>query len=384
MPVQRVYWENLEPGMVIARTVVGLDGRSLLTENTRLTESYIARLKTLGIRSMYIKDGLADVDIPAVISDQALAAVASTLDKSIKTITNRNLLNIDNLKRGVSLLIEDIMSNRHLLIQLEDIRSHDDYLFLHSINVAVFSIMMGMTMHYSEEKLMELGLGALLHDIGMIMVDQSILKKETALSTSELEIVRRHPEIGFNILRTYREVSTMSAHIAFQHHERVNGTGYPRYMEGKQIIEYAKVVAVADTFDAVVSDRPYRNGYSSFEAITILKKLSNTYFEPEIVDALISNIAQYPVGSILLLNTGNLALVTGVTKANANLPEIHVISDPIGGLLSLPFRVELHSSSKYSIVRKLNSEEVKRVKSMIRIQNNIKERQAQTIQDVKN
>lgn len=369
--MQRVFWESLEPGMVIARTVVGLDGRSLLTENTRLTESYIERLKALGIRSIFIKDGLADVEIPAVISEQVLAAVSGTLDKSIKNITNRNLLNIDNLKRSVSLLIEDIMSNRHLLIQLEDIRSHDDYLFLHSINVAVFSIMMGMTMNYTEEKLMELGLGALLHDIGMIMVDQSILKKETALNTSELEIVRRHPEIGFNILRTYREVSTMSAHIAFQHHERVDGTGYPRLMEGKQIIEYAKVVAVADTFDAVVSDRPYRNGYSSSEAITILKKLSNSYFEPEIVDALIANIARYPVGSILLLNSGNLALVTGVTKANANLPEIHIISDPIGGLLTLPFKVELNNTNKYKIVRKLNEEEVKRVKALIRIRQNL-------------
>lgn len=369
--MQRVFWESLEPGMVIARTVVGLDGRSLLTENTRLTESYIERLKALGIRSIFIKDGLADVEIPAVISEQVLAAVSGTLDKSIKNITNRNLLNIDNLKRSVSLLIEDIMSNRHLLIQLEDIRSHDDYLFLHSINVAVFSIMMGMTMNYTEEKLMELGLGALLHDIGMIMVDQSILKKETALNTSELEIVRRHPEIGFNILRTYREVSTMSAHIAFQHHERVDGTGYPRLMEGKQIIEYAKVVAVADTFDAVVSDRPYRNGYSSSEAITILKKLSNSYFEPEIVDALIANIARYPVGSILLLNSGNLALVTGVTKANANLPEIHIISDPIGGLLTLPFKVELNNTNKYKIVRKLNEEEVKRVKALIRIRQNM-------------
>ncbi len=363
--MQRIYWEDLEPGMVIARTVVGLDGRSLLTENTRLSETYIERLNTLGIRSIYIKDGLADVEIPPVISEKALAAVSSTLDTTIKKITNRNLLNIDNLKRGVSLLIEDIMSNRHLLIQLDDIHSHDDYLFFHSINVAVFSIMVGMSMNYTESKLMELGLGALMHDIGMTMIDKSIVKKQTPLNTSELEIVRGHPEIGFNILRTYKEVSTMSAHIAFQHHERVSGTGYPRGLEGNQIIEYAKVVSVADTFDAIVSDRPNRNGYTSSEATTILKKLNNVYFDPEIVEALIENIAKYPIGCVLLLNTGQLAMVTGVTKNNANLPEMHIISDSKGTLLAVPFKVELQKTDKYRIVRKLGSEEVDKVKAMI-------------------
>ncbi|MEQ8176418.1 MAG: HD domain-containing phosphohydrolase, partial [Syntrophomonadaceae bacterium] len=270
--MRRVYLEDLQPGMIIARTIIGRDGRSLLTENTRLTENYISKLDTLGITSIYIKDGLADNEIPEIISQKVLAQVSNSLTLSIKNLTTRNVLQIDSLKKGVSLLIEDIMSNQHLLIQLEDIHSSDDYLFFHSINVAVFSIMVGITLGYPENRLMDMGLGALVHDIGMTMIDPGIVKKQGPLDPRELEQLKGHTEIGFNILRTYREVSTMSAHIAYQHHERISGTGYPRQLEGRQIIEFAKIVAVADTFDALISDRPYRKGYSSAEAVTVLNK----------------------------------------------------------------------------------------------------------------
>lgn len=361
--MRRVYLGDLQPGMIIARTIIGRDGRSLLTENTRLTENYISKLDTLGITSIYIKDGLADNEIPEIISQKVLSQVSNSLNLSIKSLTTRNVLQIDSLKKSVSLLIEDIMSNQHLLIQLEDIHSSDDYLFFHSINVAVFSIMVGITLGYPESKLMDIGLGALMHDIGMIMIDQGILKKTGPLDPKELEQLKEHPEIGFNILRTYREVSTMSAHIAYQHHERISGTGYPRQLEGRQIIEYAKVVAAADTFDAVISDRPYRKGYSNAEAVTVLEKLANDYFDPEVVEALVSNVAVYPVGSILELNTGQLAVVTGVARSNRDRPLIHIITDDKGYIINNPIQVDLKMTDKMVIKRRLNPEEVAQFKA---------------------
>lgn len=361
--MRRVYLEDLQPGMIIARTIIGRDGRSLLTENTRLTENYISKLDKLGITSIYIKDGLADNEIPEIISQKVLSQVSNNLNLSIKSLTTRNVLQIDSLKKSVSLLIEDIMSNQHLLIQLEDIHSSDDYLFFHSINVAVFSIMIGITLGYTESKLMDIGLGALMHDIGMVMIDQGILKKPGPLDPKELEQLKEHPEIGFNILRTYREVSTMSAHIAYQHHERISGTGYPRQLEGRQIIEFAKVVAVADTFDAVISDRPYRKGYSNAEAVTVLEKLANDYFDPEVVEAMVSNVAVYPVGSILALNTGQLAVVTGVTRSNRERPLIHIITDDKGYLINNPIKVDLKMTDKIVIKRRLSQEEVAQFKT---------------------
>lgn len=363
--MRRVYINNLEPGMVIARTVVGVDGRSLLTENTRLTPSYIERMEKMNIRSIYIKDGLTDIEVPEIVSEKVLSAVSVTLSNSVKTLTNRKIMDMGSIKKSVGLLVEDIMSNRHLLIQLEDIRTFDDYLFMHSINVAVFSIMTGITMGYPESKLMELGLGALLHDIGMIMIDQAILNKKGPLTEEENELIKTHPEVGFNILRTYREVSTTSAHIAYQHHERMSGNGYPRKLDGKQILEYARIVTVADVFDAVIADHPYRNGYSLNEALTIMNKLADDYFDPEILQAFTENVAVYPVGTLLLLNSGHVAVVTSVSKVNAARPVIRLISDSEGNFVNLPMDIDLQEAENIAISRKLQGQEVERIRNKI-------------------
>lgn len=368
--MKRVSMEELEPGMVIARTVIGSDGRALLTENCQLSEAYIERLQLLGFKSVYIKDGLADIDIPQVVSNQVLSAVSSTLSNSIKTYSTKKTLDLKSLRIVVTMLLDDILSNHNLLIQLEDIRTHDDYLFFHSINVAIFSILTAITMGYTEGKVIDIGLGALLHDIGMIMIDPAIINKSAQLSESESAQIRKHPEIGFNILRTYREVPTKVAHIAYQHHERVDGSGYPRMLERKQILEYALIVAVADTFDAVVSDRPFRKGYSTTEALIILRKLSNSYYDPEIVEAFASNIAIYPVGCLLSLNTGHIALVTSVTRISSTRPTVHVICDRNYNLIHPPFEIDLQKTTEISILKRLSNEETDIVRSKIYMQKN--------------
>jgi putative nucleotidyltransferase with HDIG domain len=357
--------DNLESGMTVARSVIGLDGRALLNQNTMLTEQYISGLKKLGIGSVYIKDGLANVETPEVVTRQVLSSVASTLNDSLKTFSAGKTMNMESLKNGIITLLEDIIRNPNMLIQLEDIRTFDDYVFFHSVNVAVFALMTGRSLGYQEGNLVELGLGALLHDIGMITIDPAILNKPDELSTSEQEQMRKHPEVGFNILRTYREVSTKAAHIAFQHHEKVDGTGYPRQLREKQILEFAKIVAVTDTFDAITSDRPHRNGYSTTDGIIILQKLVNSYFSPEIVEAFVSNVALYPVGSLLSLNTGHIAVVTSVNRINATRPVINVICDQDGILVRPTIKINLNKTKEVTIVKRLNYHETELIKAKI-------------------
>ena len=170
-----------------------------------MNEAYIQRLQQLGISSLYIKDGLADIEIPEIISAQVLTAVSSNLNSTFKTFSSRKTLDINQLRKMISLLLDDIVTNRNVIIHLEDIRAYDDCLLFHSINVAVLSMMTGLSMEYPEAKLVDLGLGALLHDIGMIMIDSAIFKsaRERELTAEEREEIQKHAEIGFNILRTY-------------------------------------------------------------------------------------------------------------------------------------------------------------------------------------
>jgi len=364
--MERLYIDQLRPGMMIARTVYGADGRPLLTQNTQLTDAYIRRLDSLGIGSVYIKDGFSDIEIPEVISSQVMTAVSSNLKASLADIAQRKALDIAMVKKSVLLLIDNILMNRHLLIHIEDIRAYDDYLLFHSINVAVLSIMTGLSLGYPEGNLMDLGMGALLHDIGMVAVDPSILSKTGELNEFERIQIRKHPEVGFNILRNYREISTPAAHIAYQHHERFDGTGYPRQLSKKQIIEYAKIAAVADTFDAVISDRPYRKGYSTTDGLIVVKKLVSSYFDPEIVEAFASNIAKFPVGCLLELSIDRIAVVISATKTNANRPVVYVICDKNGNILQPFYRIDLMQYREIRIVKRLNKEETEVIRSKLR------------------
>lgn len=368
--MRRVPVEDLQPGMVVARTVMGFTGRALLTENTSLTDNYIARLGKLGIGSVYVKDGLGDGDVPEIVSEEVLFSVSNRLNNSLKTFAVNNSINVTAFKDSVNLLLNNILSNRHVLIQLEDIRSFSDYVFTHSINVAVYSIMTGISLGYSESKLADLGLGALLHDIGMVALDAQILTDPQALSIVDRDQIKLHPELGFNLLRQQREISTLSAHIAYQHHERIDGKGYPRGLEGKQILDYAKIVAVTDTFDAVISDRPHRTGCTTTEAMIIIKKLSGTHFDPVFVEAFASNVALYPMGSLLKLDTGHLAVVTSVNRFNSDRPRISVICNQAGELIKPVYELDLAETPEISVVRRLSYEETQLIRLQIEKESN--------------
>lgn len=376
--MRRVIIEELEPGMIVGRTVSGADGRPLLTQNMQLSDKYIQKLKNLGIGSVFIKDNFTDIEIPEVVSSKVMTKVASNLKTSLTNLSSQKSLDTNILKKGVSLLIDDILSNRHLLVHLEDIHSYNDYLFFHSVNVAILSLMTALSLGYHEGDMVDLGLGTLLHDIGMIMIDQNVVNKVDKLTPAELAEVRNHPEIGFNMLRNNREVSATAAHIAYQHHERFNGTGYPRKMLRKQILEYARIAAVADTFDALTSDHPYRKGYSTTEAVTIIKKLTGTHFDPDIVEAFLSNIALYPVGSMVLLNTGHIAVVTAVTRFNQEKPVIHVICDQNGKMVKKFFKVDLSRTSEVVIVRNLSKEETNAIHQKVKHEKAMAEQELQT------
>lgn len=363
--MRRVPIDKLEPGMELARTIVGFTGRALLTKNTILTQTYITRLARLGIGSIYIKDGFDDSEIPEIIADEVFSLVSDKLSTTLKTFYISGALNVDAYKNSVNMLLDSIINNRHVLIQLEDIRAYSDHIFTHSINVAVYAIMTGISMGYQERQLAVLGLGALLHDIGMIVVDPAVLSEPEALANLDDERINQHPEFGFNILRNYQEISTIASHIAYQHHERFDGTGFPRGLKGKEILDFARIVAVTDTFDNLVADRPDRDGLNTTDALINIKNRAGTHFDPEMVEAFASNVAMYPVGCLVKLNSGHTAVVTEVKRASSDRPVINIIYDASGNTLKPSMAVDLSLSKDIEIVRRLSIEETEAIRGKI-------------------
>jgi len=276
--MRRIRINELKNGMVVARTITDSDGRILLRSGIQLNEGYIDKLRNLGLNSVYIRDAFNDVEVHDVISDKTRLEAIRVIKDNFNALENQHKLNIRAVKTMVDQIIDELLADLTVLVNLNDIRAFDDYTFAHSVNVAVLSIMTGITLGYNNLQLKELGVGAILHDIGKTRIDKDILSKTGDLSKEEFDEVKRHTVYGFEILRHYPDVSLISAHIAFQHHERWDGNGYPRGLAREDILEYARIVSVCDVYDALLADRPYRASYTVTQALTILKRMGGIFW----------------------------------------------------------------------------------------------------------
>ncbi|MDD3363523.1 MAG: HD-GYP domain-containing protein [Syntrophomonas sp.] len=358
--MRRINIENLQADMIVARNIFSSEGRILLSSGVVLSDPYIERLLSLGIASVYIKDDIfGDIDdIPEVISEKTRIETVKIVKNSFNIMERNHKLNVRQIKDVVNNLINELLFNPNVLVNLTDIRSYDDYTFAHSVNVCILSLMTGVTLSYDDSKLKELGVGALLHDIGKIKLDKGTLNKADDLTRDEYYEVKQHAENGFEILRKYDDISLLSAHIAFQHHERWNGTGYPRGLAENDIHEYSRIVAVADVYDALLADRPYRSSYSVNQAITLLKRMAGTYLDPRCIMALIANVAVYPIGSIVELNSGVVGIVVDVNKEMPTRPVVRVVYNRNSERLNHSHEVDLSKMSTIIIVKALNDKDI--------------------------
>lgn len=359
--MRRIRVDELKSGMVVARTITDGDGRILLRSGIQLNENYIKRLSEFGLNSVYIRDSLGGVEVRDVISDETRLESIKIVKDSFQQLENQHKLNVRMVQSMVDKIIDDLLSDINVLVNFNDIRTFDDYTFGHSVNVAVLAIMTGITLGFNELQLKELGIGAILHDIGKTRIDKNILSKTGDLSKDEFNEIKRHTYYGFEILRQYPDVSLMSAHVALQHHERWDGNGYPRRLAGDNIIEYARIVTVCDVYDALVSDRPYRAAYTVNQALNILKRMSGLFLDPSCVDALITNIAVFPVGSVVELSTGEIGVVVDVNKEAPNRPIVRLVFDRCGKRLQHPYEVDLSKYSTVVVTKTLQEEAIQKL-----------------------
>lgn len=322
---------RIEPGMRLGRTIYGSDGKVLLSAGVTLQSAYLKRLVELGYSSVYVADGIADdVVIPEVVRQETRNDATQMVAKLMEDVPRGKTPDLARVQSTVEQLLEEILRAKDLVVGMVDLKSLDNYTFTHSVNVAILCLMTARDMGYSRGQLLELGIGAVLHDIGKCMVPQEILLKPDKLTAEEYEQVKKHAEIGFDMLRKQFDVSLLAAHIAFQHHERLDGSGYPRRLTGDQIIEYARICAVADVFDACTSDRAYRKRLSPDQGIRVLQVEAGGKLDPRFVRKLSSYIVPFPLGTIVRLNTGDVALVISTNPDQLELPEVKIIRDVRG------------------------------------------------------
>lgn len=319
------------PDVKLARTIYDGPGRVLLAKGTELNEHYLKRLADLGIVSIYIDDGLSsDVEVEDVVSENTRLQVVQTAQEALKKVKAGSSLESRRVREAVSDIIDEILHTKEILVHLTDIRSMRDHTFGHSANVCILSLLTGLALGYDQLKLKDLGTGALLHDVGKAVVPEEIVNSKKVFSADDYEVVRKHVDYGFDILRKTDNINAIVAHVAWQHHERFNGSGYPRHLAGKNILEFARIVAIADVYDALATDRPYRLRHLPHEVVEIIRAGQGCEFDPEIAKEFIRNIAPFPKGSIVSLNTGHKGVIYSVKKDFPTRPKVKLLYDKKG------------------------------------------------------
>lgn len=266
--------------------------------------------------------------------EQASSARESTsnLVKSfIQEIQFGNSVDIQLAKAAVSECVATVMRNADAVMFMTQLRSKDEYASEHAFNVCIYAIVMGRLLGMRTWELENLGTCALLHDMGTVRVPDAILNKPGKLSSEEFEIVRMHPGWGKDILMSGRNLFTGTVDVAYAHHEAINGSGYPRGLNGTQINQNSKIVAIADRYDAIISARPYRRARDHLGAIGVLNKMATAaQLDMELTTSFVSYLGIYPPGTVVELSTGEVAIVLETNPANRLKPQILVIRDGSG------------------------------------------------------
>ncbi|MFD2613512.1 HD-GYP domain-containing protein [Paenibacillus gansuensis] len=338
------------PGMRLGKKIYNEEGLVLLREQVELTEQLIRRLQAMGVSFVYVADPRTDdLIVPDLIRDDTRRAVMSELRTNFKrmmedTGRRRGMTQLfigKQFKSVLSTLIDDLSSHEDAMIMLTNMSVTDLYLYEHSLNVCIYSVMLGIACGYSEDDLTTIGLGALLHDVGKTKIPLDILLKPNKLTEAEFEVMKTHTEHGFRLLKDEPNIPLLSAHCAFQHHERLDGTGYPRGLKGEEIHEFARWIGLVDTYDAMTSHRVYRKAMLPHQAMEQLYAGAGSLYDLKMLETFRNKIALYPLGVSVTLSSGHKGIVVDVNTSHPQRPVIRILQDSEGNDLKDLYEVDL-------------------------------------------
>ncbi|HEX6937826.1 MAG TPA: HD domain-containing phosphohydrolase [Longimicrobiales bacterium] len=311
-------------------------------------ERFLARLaesRVLHIR-VHARDGAGR---RLLDDDQARRAAKHTYVQSVhvarEVLTDARLgraINMRRVKRAVQSIVDQVLNDETVMLGMTTLRDYDEYTFTHSVNVCILSVIIGQRLGFSRMQLYELGVGALFHDIGKMRMDPAILNKPDALTEEELEEAMQHPTDGLLALFTVRglaEAPYRAMLVAYEHHMKVDLSGYPRNRRPRQQSLFSRIVAVADGFDAGTSKRSYQPFPATPDAVLReMRDNPSRGYDPLIVKAFINVTGVYPVGTLVILDTFELAVVVGppADPKRMHQPKVKILADPFGLPLARP------------------------------------------------
>jgi putative nucleotidyltransferase with HDIG domain len=264
-----------------------------------------------------------------------------TVKETLHSLRMGKSFSTEAVKSAAEEIVSSILRNPDALISLSQIKGYDEYTYTHSVNVGIIATSLAHFMGYHGEDLLHIGMGGVLHDIGKMRVPESILNKPGKLTDEEFEIVKRHPADGVAFLQGKKDMNEIVFRIISQHHERYNGSGYPYGLQAGAIDEIGVISAVADVYDALTSDRVYREAWTPQKALATIFQGCDRDYARKVVELFTKHLGIYPVGSFIKLQNGEMGVVIRVDRGNLLAPTVLVLFDRDGRRLDIPVEYNL-------------------------------------------
>lgn len=294
-----------------------------------------------------------------LIYKRSLLAVS----KALKTVRQGQMFCYGEMDESAMAIVGSLLRNADALVSLAMVKGTGPYLPEHSANVAILGAALAWAMGYESDTILEVALGGLLHDIGMSWVPEKIFAKQGALTEAEFGIVKRHPEYGVEIVKSQKAVAGRVKKIIGQHHERLSGKGYPVGISGNRVDYFALITGAVDVYHALTSDRPYGRAFTPQQALSAIYNAMDKEFPRAIAEHFVKVIGIYPVGSFVVLASGEKGIVTRINRDEFLVPDIVILFSADGRRLHEPVEVCLakrtreQGGERYKIARVLNPRE---------------------------
>ncbi len=293
--------------------------------------------------------------VPAAVEIERAAKICSQSKQAVISMFQEARMGKAVDTASAQLLVEEISNsvtrNPGALISLARLKTADDYTYMHSVAVCAMMVALARQLGLDEEQTRLAGIAGLLHDLGKAAMPMDVLNKPGKLTDAEFAIIKAHPEKGYQLLRAGGAVPDVALDVCLHHHEKIDGSGYPKGLKGEQISLFAKMGAVCDVYDAITSNRPYKTGWDPAESLRKMAEWAHGHFDPKVFQAFVKSLGIYPIGSLVQLSSGRLGVVVEQTGKSLTMPAVKVFFSTKSNMRIMPEVVDLsHPGTSEKIV----------------------------------
>ena len=336
---------SLKDGMKIDQSIVDKSGRALICRGTILDEYMISSMLKMGVMGVYVGEGEDDEEpeepkeeiniSPEIrrtiekntVADRAKVALKQSVKKRVQEGIQFLYNNTDSadFTQATTSIANDLMKAIHendaIAVDIDTLKVSDEYTFKHSVDVATMAMVVGRQFGLKDKEIHEIGIAGLLHDVGKSKIPNDLLNKPARLTDEEFVIMKQHSLYGYRILQEKNDISDPIRYGVLQHHEKINGHGYPLGVPDDKITPYARILSVVDIYDALVTERPYKKAFSKRDAVEMIMAMTDE-LDINAMRSFLDTVILYPVGSIIQLSNGEQAKVVANNPISIMRPKV--------------------------------------------------------------